>query len=91
MSHGHIALNGRRVTIPSIRLRVGDAFGPTEGGKKVDLVRASLQEPSLQRPEWIALDDTTQTARLTQLPDGLDAAPFPVDLQRVVEYYATRT
>jgi hypothetical protein len=35
------------------------------------------------------LDGETQTARLTHLPDG-DAAPFPLDLQRVVEYYATR-
>lgn len=91
VSHGHIALNGRRVTIPSIRLRVGDAFGPTEAGRKLDLVRASLQEPALERPEWIALDEGTQTASLAHLPDGLDAAPFPVDLQRVVEYYATRT
>ena len=57
VSHGHMALNGRRVTIPSIRLRVGDHFG--------------------------------QTACLSYLPES-DAAPFPLDLQRIVEYYATR-
>jgi len=90
VSHGHIALNGRRVTIPSIRLRVGDAFGPTEAGKKIDLVRATLEAPALERPEWIALDAATQTARLSHLPDGLDAAPFPLELQRIVEFYATR-
>lgn len=90
VSHGHFGLNGRRVTIPSIRLRLGDAFGPTEAGKKIDLVRATLQEPTLERPEWIVLDATTQTARLTRLPDGQDAAPFPLDMQRVVEFYTTR-
>lgn len=89
VSHGHFQLNGKRVTIPSIRLRIGDAFGPTEAGRKIDLVRATLQEPALERPEWINLASETQTARLTHLPDG-DAAPFPLDLQRVVEYYATR-
>lgn len=89
VSHGHFQLNGKRVTIPSIRLRVGDAFGPTEAGRKIDLVRATLEEPALERPQWISLDHETQTARLTHLPDG-DAAPFPLDLQRVVEYYATR-
>ncbi|WP_374326786.1 30S ribosomal protein S4 [Azonexus sp.] len=88
VSHGHFQLNGRRVTIPSIRLRVGDAFGPTEAGSKIDLVRATLEDPVLERPEWIALDSAT-TARLSHLPGG-DAAPFPLDLQRVVEYYATR-
>ncbi len=89
VSHGHMALNGRRVTIPSIRLRVGDHFGPTEPGKKIDLVRTTLEAPALERPEWIALDSTTQTACLSHLPES-DAAPFPLDLQRIVEYYATR-
>ncbi len=89
VSHGHFQLNGKRVTIPSIRLRIGDAFGPTEAGRKIDLLRATLEEPALESPQWISLDHETQTARLTHLPDG-DAAPFPLDLQRVVEYYATR-
>ena len=89
VSHGHFQLNGKRVTIPSIRLRVGDSFGPTEAGSKIDLVRFTREAPSLERPEWISLDDTTLTARLTHLPDA-DAAPFPLDLQRIVEYYATR-
>jgi small subunit ribosomal protein S4 len=90
VSHGHIQLNGRRVTVPSIRVKTGEIFGPTEDGKKLDVVRASLQEPALSRPEWIALDDATLSATLTHVPDGLDAAPFPLDLQRVVEYYAKR-
>ena len=89
VSHGHMALNGRRVTIPSIRLRVGDSFGPTGQGKKIDLIRTTLEAPALERPEWIALDSATQTARLSHLPES-DAAPFPLDLQRIVEYYATR-
>ena len=89
VSHGHVKVNGRRVTIPSIRLRVGDHFGPTEPGKKIDIVRSTLEAPALERPEWIALDSTTQTACLSHLPES-DAAPFPLDLQRIVEYYATR-
>jgi small subunit ribosomal protein S4 len=90
VSHGHFSLNGRRVTIPSIRLRVGDVFAPTAPGKKIALLRARLEEPALTRPEWIAFDADSQSARLVSLPDGLDAAPFPLDLQRIVEFYATR-
>jgi small subunit ribosomal protein S4 len=90
VNHGHIQLNGRRATIPSIRVKAGDVFGPTETGKKLDLVRACLAEPALLRPEWIKLDETALSATLTYVPDGLDAAPFPLDLQRVVEYYAKR-
>lgn len=89
VSHGKFELNGRRVTIPSIRLRIGDRFGPSEAGRKIDLVRATLETPALERPEWIAYDAATGTAHLSHLPDG-DSAPFPLDLQRIVEYYATR-
>lgn len=90
INHGHFELNGRRATIPSIRVRVGECFGPTENGKKLNLVRSTLAAPSLDIPEWIALDANSQLARLTRRPDH-DAVPFPVDLQRVVEYYATRS
>lgn len=90
ISHGHIALNGRRATIASIRVRPGDSFAPTEAGAKLDLVRATIAAPALERAAWIAFDATTGSARLTSLPEG-DAAPFPLDVQRVVEYYATRS
>jgi len=89
VSHGKFELNGRRVTIPSIRLRIGDRFGPSEAGRKIDLVRTTLEAPALERPEWIAYDTATGTAHLSHLPDG-DSAPFPLDLQRIVEYSAPR-
>lgn len=87
--HGHIALNGRRVTIPSIIVKQGDHFGPTEKGRQLDPIKAALSEPALERAEWITLDDTTGFARLAHLPQG-DAAPFPLNIQHVVEYYTTR-
>ena len=71
-------------------MRAGDVFGPTEGGRNLELLQATLKEPALERPEWIALDSQAPSARLTHLPEGSDAAPFPLDVQRVVEYYATR-
>lgn len=72
-----------------MRLKAGDAFGPTEKSRNLLAIRAALAEPALARPEWITFDEASTTARLTHLPDG-ESAPFPLDLQRVVEYYATR-
>lgn len=89
INHGHFALNGRRATIASIRVRPGDSFAPTESGRRIGLVRESIESPTLERAAWIAFDAAAQSARLTHLPDG-DAAPFALDVQRVVEYYATR-
>lgn len=89
INHGHFALNGRRATIASIRVRVGETFGPTQSGGKIELVRATLADPALERAEWIGFDAVAGVAQLKALPEG-DAAPFPLDMQRVVEYYATR-
>ena len=90
ITHGHIALNGRRATIPSIRVRIGQSFGPTDKGKAIPIIRESLEHPPLERPEWIAFESASTLSRLSRAPDH-DAAPFPIDLQRVVEYYATRS
>lgn len=89
IGHGHFMLNGRRVTIPSIHVRDGDVFGPNERGSRHDLVRSSMASPSLERPEWLRIDSTNESASATLLR-APESAPFPVDLQRVVEYYAIR-
>lgn len=89
VSHGHIALNGRRANIPSIRVKVGDSFGVLERSRNLQPIKDAVAQPTLERPEWIAFEDASLTARLSHLPGG-DAAPFPLDMQRVVEYYATR-
>lgn len=87
--HGHVQVNGRRVDIPSVIVAMGDRFGPNEQGKKLPVVKASLADPALERAEWIGFDETALEARLAHLPDG-DSAPFPLDIHRVVEFYATR-
>lgn len=88
VNHGHVEVNGRRATIPSMRLSANDSFAPCAQARQ--RVRDALVEPALERPEWIALDNETVVARLAHLPEGGDSAPFPLDLQRVVEFYAKR-
>jgi small subunit ribosomal protein S4 len=87
--HRHVRLNGRGANIPSIRVNVGDVVTLTERGRRLGLVRETLAEPSLARPEWIAVDETELSARVTRLPQA-DEVPFPVEIAQVVEYYANR-
>lgn len=89
ISHGHFMLNGRRVTIPSIIVRAGEVFAPSDKGRRHSLFRSTLEEPLLERPEWIRVELANESASATLLR-APDRAPFPVDLQRVVEYYAIR-
>lgn len=87
--HRHVLLNGRRVNIPSIRVRVGDTITLTEKGRKVQSVVDALQTPALERAEWIAFDQSALSLRLAHLPPG-DATPFAFEAQKVVEFYALR-
>ncbi|MBU0604011.1 MAG: 30S ribosomal protein S4 [Gammaproteobacteria bacterium] len=87
--HRHVLLNGKRVNIPSIRLRVGDTITVTERGRKVQSVVDALANAPLERAEWIVFDEATLSLRLAHLPPG-DATPFAFEAQKVVEFYALR-
>ncbi len=89
VSHGHAVLNGRRANIPSIRLRPGDEVSLKASSRNNPHVVESLAAPALERPEWLAFDEAQGSARMTRLPDASEV-PFPIDVQRVVEYYANR-
>lgn len=87
--HGHLRLNGRRVDLPGVRLKIGDTITLHRSDKPLDAIRASLAEPALTRPEWLAWDETALSARVGHLPGPQDV-PFPIEMQQVVEYYALR-
>ncbi|MCQ9374153.1 30S ribosomal protein S4 [Methyloversatilis sp. XJ19-13] len=87
--HKHVLLNGRRVNIPSIRLRVGDTITLTDKGRTVQSVVDALQTPPLERADWLVFDAATLSLRLAHLPPG-DATPFAFEAQKVVEFYALR-
>ena len=44
VSHGHVSVNGRRVTIPSMRLRIGDVVEVKEASRQMPLAARSHQE-----------------------------------------------
>lgn len=89
VSHRHLQLNGKVVSIPSIRLRVGDEISLKPASAQIPMVNETLKDMPLIRPEWLSWDDTQRVARIAHLPAAEDV-PFPVDVQQVVEYYANR-
>lgn len=89
VSHGHIEVNGRAVDIPSYRTRIGDLVTLRQRSQKLAVVHASLAEPALSRPEWIAFDEARKLATVSHLP-AISDIPFPIEMQLVVEYYSQR-
>jgi len=89
VSHGHVKVNGRRVTISSIRLKAGDTIELTDKAKGLATVLEAVQLAERDTPDYIEVDHKGMTARLVRIP-ALSDVPYPVQMQPnlVVEYYS---
>jgi len=87
VSHGHITVNGRRVTIPSYHVKTTDKIAVREGSRSSVLFESltdRLQE--YKSPAWVQFNTKALTGMLKTKPtlEGQDA---PVDIRAVFEYY----
>ncbi|PKN47890.1 MAG: 30S ribosomal protein S4 [Deltaproteobacteria bacterium HGW-Deltaproteobacteria-17] len=89
VNHSHFIVNGKKVNIPSFRVKVGDEISLRERSRELKVIEASIGQPSVSVPDWMEIDSTRKVARIRALPTP-DSIPFEVDLQAVVEYYSKR-
>lgn len=89
VSHGHVSVNGKRCTIPSLRLKVGDVVEVREKGKQLALVLESIKSAERDVPDYVNADHNKMTASLTRVP-ALADVPYPVQMEPnlVVEFYS---
>jgi small subunit ribosomal protein S4 len=88
VSHGHVLINGRRTTVPSHRVSVGDTFSVREGSK-ISPFFATRKE-ALDRitpPVWLSFDATTLVGSMTALPTP-ETAEVAGDIAAVLEFYS---
>lgn len=85
VNHGHYLVNGKRVTIPSFRVRAGDVIQPRtkENTKKIVSGFIDVNKGGF-RPEWLSVDDDAMTITVTTLPKREDFQ-FPIQEQLIVE------
>ena len=89
VSHGHIAVNGRRVNIASYRCKVGDVIEIKERSRQLPLVLEAIKSPERDVPDYIEADHSGMKAKLVRVP-ALSDVPFPVVMEPnlVVEFYS---
>ena len=87
--HGHFLVNGKRLDIPSYRVREGDVITLRERSQDLAAVEASLGDVRLARPDWIEFDEGNKSATVKSLPK-VDSVPFPLEIDLVIEYYSKR-
>lgn len=69
VTHGHIAVNGKKIDIPSYLVKEGDIIGIKENSKIKDLVKFSLETAEGRGvPQWVSLDKTEIQAKVLKMP-----------------------
>ena len=89
VNHGHVRVNGKKVNIPSYRVKEGDVIEVRDRSKDMAMVIESLGSQERDFCEYINVDTTKKTAEFVRMP-GLADVPYPVMMEPnlVIEYYA---
>jgi small subunit ribosomal protein S4 len=86
--HGHIAVNGRKVNIPSFQVNVGEEIAIREGSRKLVILESAKEFASHQTsPNWLEIDRENYKGRVLSLPRREDIN-LPVNEQLIVELYS---
>jgi small subunit ribosomal protein S4 len=86
--HGHVAVNGRKVNIPSFSVSAGDEVTIREGSSKLTILEVAKEFASHQAaPAWLEVDRDAYKGRVLALPKREDIN-LPLNEQLIVELYS---
>ncbi|HXJ00005.1 MAG TPA: 30S ribosomal protein S4 [Micropepsaceae bacterium] len=89
VSHGHVSVNGKRVTIASYLVKEGDLIELRSKAKDMALVLEAVKSAEREVPDYIEADHTKMSAKFLRTPK-LGDVPYAVQMQPslVVEFYS---
>lgn len=86
--HGHITVNGRRVDVPSYRVKAGDVIAVAPKAKDLlPIKEALIASESMAVPAWLEVDIEKLRGTVLQLPTR-DQIDLDIDAQLIVELYS---
>jgi small subunit ribosomal protein S4 len=86
--HGHIQVDGRRVDIPSYRVKPGMIVAIAEKSRKNDKIGESIEFAQGRGiPVWLELDAENMQGKVLEIPTREDIR-FPIQEQLIVELYS---
>lgn len=89
VSHGHIKVNGKRVNIPSYRLKIGDKIELKESSKQLPVIVESLARNDRAVPDYYSLDSGKLQGEFLRLPQTSDIPyPFEPEVNLIIEFYS---
>ena len=85
VNHGHILVNGKKVNIPSYRVKPGDVVSIKESDRELAVVKASL-EALLNRVEFITYDENKMAGTYVRYPERSELNA-DINESLIVEFY----
>ena len=88
VTHGHITVNGRRVDIPSYRVKAGDLVAVAPKAKDLLVIKSALiSNERIQVPAWLEVDIEKLQGSVISLPTR-DQIDMDIQEQLIVELYS---
>lgn len=89
ISHGHVLLNGKKVSVRSQVIKKGSEISLNVKGLKNQIYQQAKQTPRLPLPDWLEKSESETLAKVVLKDDpGLEAIPFPFDEALFTTYYS---
>ncbi|MFA6251646.1 MAG: 30S ribosomal protein S4 [Candidatus Paceibacterota bacterium] len=86
VSHGHILVNGKKTTVPSCRVKIGDVVTIREGSKKSVLFTDMANKmKDYTCPNWLAFNVDSLSGKISGKPKNIEGY---IDLDTVLEFYS---
>ena len=86
LNHGLLKINDRRVTIPSIKLKVGDKMEVKETSKKAK-VFADVAKQKYMPPRWLKVNPGALAMEMATMPEK-DDFEKNINTQAIIEFYS---
>lgn len=85
-SHGHITVNGKKTTIPSYKVKIGDVIAVRDGSKK-SVMFADMPKKMKEYtcPNWLTFNVDTLSGKVAGKPKNIEGF---LDLNTVLEFYS---
>ncbi len=88
VTHGHVKVNGRKVSIPSFAVKVNDVVEVKDSTRSKQIVLKNLESTvSRAVPDWLTFDREALKGTLMRVPSREDIQPIANE-QAVVEFYS---
>lgn len=88
VAHGHVRINGRKASIPSMNLKPGDRVEVREAARSKSLVQRGLELTQIVSvPDWLVVEREKLSGTVSRIPSREEINPI-VNEQLVVELYS---